>query len=868
MDNKNKLELNQLETIMSDRFGRYSKYIIQERALPDVRDGLKPVQRRILYAMYKDGNTFDKGYRKSAKTVGLVIGNYHPHGDTSVYEAMVRMSQTWKMNIPLIDMQGNNGSIDDDPAAAMRYTEARLSAFSGISLEDIEEDTVNFTPNFDDTNLEPSVLPARVPQLLVNGVNGIAAGYATNIPPHCLKEVLEGTIYRLNHPESNLEDLETFIKGPDFPTGGIVQGKKGIHDAFSTGKGRVVIRAKCEVVQTRTIQQIVITEIPYEVIKSNLVKKLDDIRLNKQLEALLDVRDETDRNGLRIVLDIKKDADAQLIINYIYKNTDAQIYYNYNMVAIIDQRPVLCGLLDILDAFIAFRKEVVRRRSQYQFEALQKRIHILEGLIKAISVLDEVITIIRSSKDKQDAKDNLIKRFAFSDIQAEAIVTLRLYRLTNTDILELKQELAQLQHELQTLAGILKNPELLKNVIVKELQQILARFKIERRSVIEDEVSEIVIDKMSMIPNEKTVITLSRDGYIKRVSQRSYQSSEGILPALKEGDQLIGVSEAETYDTLLLFSDQGTYALIPCFTIEEAKWKDLGNHFGHYLKAEGHEKIIAAMLVRTFNTDAFVVSVSRLGMIKKTPISAFQVTRNSKVFDAMTLSKGDSIVSTFALYRGEDVILMSEEGYTVRYAFDSLPETLGKSKGVKAMNLTGGDHIACAIALKDAKSGILVIAESGQMKRLKSSEFNLNNRPAKGELIARKIKSNPQLVAAVKAVNPYDDIKLTHDDKLWIQAKDIPFMDRSASYNQGVEQLKDWYLLKEIEEIRILDIPQEPEKSVVRVQKKPEVGIDIPAPATIVIETVSEPVLVVEPDSEEATDEPHLHDVEFIHFDL
>lgn len=861
MDNKNNALIRDLETLMSDRFGRYSKYIIQERALPDVRDGLKPVQRRILYAMYSDGNTAEKGYRKSAKTVGLVIGNFHPHGDSSVYEAMVRLSQSWKMNIPMVDMQGNNGSIDDDPAAAMRYTEARLSKFAQGLLEDIEEETVIFTPNFDDTSLEPSVLPARLPQLLINGVSGIAAGYATNIPPHSITEILEGTIYRLNHPSSTLEELETLILGPDFPTGGIVQGKKGIHDAFLTGKGRVVIRAKTDIVQTKTIQQIVITEIPYEVIKSNLVKKLDDIRLNKQLEALLDVRDESDRNGLRIVLDIRKDADAHLILNYLFKNTDCQIYYNYNMVAIIHQRPVLCGLIEILDAFIQFRKEVVLKRSRFQHDAISKRIHILEGLIKAISVLDEVITLIRSSKDKQSAKENLMERFMFSEVQAEAIVSLRLYRLTNTDIFEIKQELAELQHDLQLLVGILQSPELLKNVLIKELQAILAAFKIARRSKIEDEVQEIVIDKMSMIPNDKTILTLSKDGYIKRVSLRSYQSSENTVPTVKEGDELIGVIEAETYDQILLFTDNGSYAALPLYSIEEAKWKDLGNHFSHYAKSEGHEKVIAALMVKNYKTDAFVVSVTQKGQIKRTPISEYEVSRTSKVYDAISLSKEDKVISTFVLYRNEPVLIVSQEGYGVVYDFDDLPESLTKSKGVKAMNLSQLDSIAGAIALRDEKAAVVVMTINGQMKRLKISDFALNRRPAKGELLARKVKSNPMLIKHIKLGYAYDSLKITADAKLWYAVKDIPFMDKSASYNAGISALSSWYLVKDIEEVRITDTM--PPKQIDMI-KKPNVQV--------VPQSKEEPVYITGsqdlPKEVLAEGEEAPSDVEFIHFDL
>lgn len=828
---------NSLESVMSDRFGRYSKYIIQERALPDVRDGLKPVQRRILYAMYADGNVPEKPYRKSAKTVGLVIGNYHPHGDTSVYEAMVRLSQYWKMNIPLVDMQGNNGSIDDDPAAAMRYTEARLSSFGHFLLKDIDQNTVNFTPNFDDTSSEPSVLPGLVPQLLVNGATGIAAGYATNIPPHNLKEVIEACIYRLNHPGSTIADILEIMKGPDFPTGGIVQGKKGILDAFTTGKGRVVIRAKAEIVQNKNIQQILITEIPYEVIKSNLVKKLDDIRLNKQIDGIIDVRDESDRTGLRIAIDIKKESDANLILNYLYKNTDCQVFYNYNMVAIVNQRPILCSVIDMLDAFTVFRKEVILRRSKHQLDEIEKRSHILEGLIKAISVLDEVILIIRSSKDKSDAKNNLIERFVFTNEQAEAIVSLRLYRLTNTDILEIKEELAQLSVEIQRLKGIISNETLLNNVFIKELQEVVKLFNTERRSKIENEVEEIIINKMSMIPNDKTVITVSRDGYIKRVSVRSYQSSEGILPALKEGDQLIGITEAETYDTILLFNDNGSYANIPLYTLEEMKWKDIGNHYGHYVKSEDHTKLISAILVKSFNTDAYIVSVSEKGFIKKSMIKDYQVTRTSKTYDAMNLVKNDKVISNFLVYHEDDILIVSQEGYTVRYSFDMIPSTSPKSKGVKAMNLSDSDSIAYACSLNQ-QNGVLFVTENGLMKRFKQTDITSFNRPAKGELIAKKVKSNPQKLHFIQAVQIYDDIRITHDANLWIQAKDVPLMDKSQTFSQVLDPKKAFYCVKTIEEAKIVDF-----KEVVK--KDPDNDLDL----------------------EEEKPEHH-SDVEFIHFDL
>jgi topoisomerase-4 subunit A len=760
--------------------------------------------------MNEDGNTFDKGYRKSAKTVGLVIGNYHPHGDSSVYEAMVRMSQSWKMNLPLIDMQGNNGSIDDDPAAAMRYTEARLSQFSGHLLEDLSKHTVGFAPNFDDTSLEPVVLPSRVPQLLINGAMGIAAGYATNIPPHNITEIIEATIHRLGHPECRLSDLLEIVKGPDFPTGGIVQGESGIHEALETGKGRIVIRSKVSISVNKHNHVLTITEIPYEVIKSNLVKKMDDIRLNKSIDGIIDIRDESDRNGLKIVIEIKKENDPQLILNYLYKNTDLQVYFNYNIVSIIQRSPIQCGLIQILDDFIAFRKEVVLKRSKAQLDELSARAHVLEGLIKAISVLDEIIALIRSSKDKSEAKAKLIERFAFTEAQAEAIVSLRLYRLTNTDILEIKSELAQLQNTMSFLNGVISSAEILKSVIVKEMKAIRDQFPLPRRTLIERDVQEIVIDKMSMIPNERVMVTTSRDGYVKRVSLRSYQASETVDPAVKEGDQLIGVLEAETYDHLMMITDRGSYALIPVYTLEDSKWKDLGSHFSHYVKSDDHEKVIASFIIKTYETQAYILTLSQQGYVKKTLIKEFEVTRMNKTYDAMLLQKNDKLVSAFALYQDEEVLLCSKNGFMVRYDFSDISLMGTKAKGVKAMNLSD-DAMTFGIALRNGFNAVLLKTETGLMKRIKLSEIKTFNRPAKGELIAKRVKSNPQFIQEGILVGSFDEIKLTHQKANWRAAKDVPLMDKEATFSQnGV--LASSYLVKGIEEIQIKDFIPEPEK--------------------------------------------------------
>ena len=800
-----------LEDIMSDRFGRYSKYIIQERALPDARDGLKPVQRRILYAMFHEGNTYDHAFRKSAKTVGLVIGNYHPHGDTSVYEAMVRMSQDWKINYPLIEMHGNNGSIDDDPAAAMRYTAARLSKIASTMEVDLDKDTVEFAPNFDDTENEPTVLPVPFPVMLVNGATGIAAGYATNMPPHNMNETVDATIYRIQNPECSLEDLMEIIPGPDFPTGGIVQGAKGIHDAFETGKGRVVVRAKCEIEQTRTNQQIIITEIPYEVIKGQLVKKMDEIRLSKDIDGVLDVRDESDRNGMRIVVDVKKEADANLILNYFYKNTDLQIYYNYNNVTIIDKRPVQVGLCGLLDAFIAFRKEVVLKRSRYELDKMEKRTHIIEGLMKAVSILDEVIRIIRASKDKADSKKNLMNEFGFDEPQAEAIVSMRLYRLSNTDIQILRNEFAELVNRIEETKAIIENENVLKSVIIKELRAVKNEYGDARRTKIEKEVQDIVIDKAAMVTSERVVVTCSRDGYVKRVSLRSYNASSDTSTGLKNGDVLIGTLECDTLDTLLLFTSKGNYASLPVWQIQEAKWKDMGVHLNSVIRIDGDDKIINAIVIKDFNTYAWIVTLSSNGQIKKTPVSAWKVDRNSKVMTAMNIAKNAEMLNAFIAYHDQKIVVVSKEGYSYQFAMDQLPSTGVKSKGVKALNTSKDDALAYGCAINADTPALLYVTSTGACKRVHMEEVVEGNRPMKGNLICKKLKTNPSILRYVKGVTPGDNLVFMDSQNHEIHVSDVPFKTRETGFSSPVTMESEWSMLMNIEECRIIDIPENAE---------------------------------------------------------
>ena len=805
--NENEFSRQTLNDLISERYGDYAKYIIQDRALPDARDGLKPVQRRILYAMYKEGNTADKAFRKSAKTVGIVIGNYHPHGDSSVYEAMVRLSQAWKQNYPLVEMHGNNGSIDDDPPAAMRYTEARLAGLSNTLLEDIDKDTVTWSPNFDDTENEPTVLPARFPNLLVNGATGIAAGYATNIPPHNLKEVIEGTIYRIKHPECSLDEIMQFIKGPDFPTGGIVQGIDGIREAFVSGRGKVVVRGRVSIEEGRNNNQIIITEIPYEVVKSSLVKKIDDIRYNQDIDGILAVRDESDRNGLRIAVDVKKEINAQHILNYLYKNTDLQVNYNYNMIAIVDRRPTQLGLLRALDAYIAFMQEVIRARSHFEFNKRIDRCHILEGLIKAVSVLDEVIAIIRASKDKADSKKKLIARFGFTEVQAEAIVNLRLYRLSNTDIFELKNEFTKLVGELKELKEIIENDSKLNQVLCKELKEVSDKYRTPRRSVIENEVSELQIDRTAMIANEHIVVTMSRDGYIKRVSMRSYSSNDTVT-GIKDQDELIGYSEADTLDTLLAFTESGEYVSIPLYTLNEYKWKDIGDHISRYVKVNNSEKFVAAFLVKDFNTYCWLVSVSRNGLVKRTMLPGWQLQRTSRSSGAMKLTDDDKVVSVVLAYENDEITFVTQEGFASRYAVSEIPQTAAKVKGVRSVKLAEGDHVSCAAIINDSVSEAVYLTEKSGAKRIKINDLDVTRRATKGILIAKKNKTNPHAVRYVITASLNDSLNLISAEGMMdIRSKDVSLMAKDARFSNPLTT-RDWYHINGIQEVRIIDIPE------------------------------------------------------------
>lgn len=766
-----------LEEIMGDRFGKYAKAIIQDRAIPDVRDGLKPVQRRILYGMYHERNTYDKPYRKSAKSVGSIMGTYHPHGDSSIYDAMVRMSQWWKQNTPYIDMQGNNGSMDGDSAAAMRYTEARLSKISNELLKDIDKDTVMWAPNFDDTELEPTVLPAKFPNLLVNGASGISAGYATNIPTHNLGEIIEATIKRIDSPNCRLETIIDIVKGPDFPTGGIVEGKEGIIDAFTTGRGKVIIRSKTEFVKDKTKEQIIITEIPFEVNKAVMVKKIDDIRIDKKIDGILEVRDESDREGLRIAIDLKSGASKELVLNYLLKNTDMQVSYNYNMVAIVNRRPMTLGIMPILDAFIEHQKEVITKRTQFDLAFAEARMHIVEGLIKALSILDEVIKEIRASKDKADAKVNLVSKFKFTEKQAEAILVLQLYRLTNMDIVALTDEFNQLGQVINGLKAILADGEKLKDVMKDELRKVRNEYAEGRKTVIKDEITEIKIDTTDMISKEDCIVVVTSEGYIKRVSLRSYNEEEDTL--VKEGDHTIGIYQMNTLDTLLVFTNEGNYLHIPVYEIPELKWKELGKHVSNVIKIGAEEIVVASIPVYNFEKENYITIFTKDGMVKRTKLEEFKVQRYSKPITCMKLKDKDEVV-TVTNSNGTQIFITTKHGYGLRYSVNEVSPIGLRASGVKAISLKN-DEVVCAHVF-DNIDYLSVITDKGTGKRIKISEFEIMTRGRKGVLMVRDVKTNPYSIIKTFMLNSKTGIELKQGlDYKELKLTELPITDRYST---------------------------------------------------------------------------------------
>jgi len=778
----NKIYEYSLEEIMGERFGRYSKYIIQDRAIPDVRDGLKPVQRRILYGMYRERNTYDHPYRKSAKTVGAVMGNYHPHGDSSIYDAMVRMSQWWKQNTTYIDMHGNNGSMDGDSPAAMRYTEARLAKISNELLKDLDRNTVIMAPNFDDTELEPTVLPAKFPNLLVNGTMGISAGYATNIPPHNLGEVIDATIKRIDSPNCRLDTIMEIVKGPDFPTGGIVEGIEEIRKAYTSGRGRIIVKSRTNWEDQKGKLTLAVNEIPYEVNKALLVKKIDEIRIDKKIDGIVEVRDESDKEGLRIAIDCKKDANRELILNYLLKNTDLQVTYNFNMVAIVNRCPKQLGIIEILDAYIAHHKEVILRRTEFDLDHAKARFHIVEGLIKCLSILDEVIKTIRASKNKSDAKDNLVKEFGFTEKQAEAIVTLQLYRLTNTDVVSLEEEMENLKKMIRGLELILNDENVLKTVMKEELRKVKKEYSTPRKTDIKDEITEIKIDTTVMIPKEDVIVSITKDGYIKRTSLRSYQAS-GEETTLKEGDYLIGLYELNTLDVLLLFTNFGNYFYLPVHELPVCVWKDIGKHLSNIIKLDSGEEIMSVIPINDFSQKIDILIATKNGMIKRTSIDEFKTTRTLKPIICIKLKDRDSLISA-VVTKHNDLFIGTNKSYGLWYDVNEIPVVGLRTSGVKSINLK--DDFVVGISNFDATTSeyITVITDKGTAKRIKLSDFEKTSRAKRGLLILREVKTNPYRIIKTFIVSNKDFIGIKNDDIKLLKSTEIPILDRYSTGSQ------------------------------------------------------------------------------------
>lgn len=794
-----------LEEIMGERFARYSKYIIQDRAIPDVRDGLKPVQRRIIYAMYRDKNTYDKQFKKCANAVGNVLGKYHPHGDSSVYDALIRMSQSWKQNHILVEVDGNNGSIDGDGPAAYRYTECRLSKISEELLKDIDKDTVMMAPNYSDTLLEPTVLPAKFPNLLVNGTNGISAGYATNIPPHNLIEVCDAVIKRIDSPNCHEDSIYEIIKGPDFPTGGIVEGLDGIKSAFKTGRGKLIVTSKSEFQKNKGKDQIVISEIPFEVNKALLVKKIDDIRFEKKLDGIAEVRDESDKDSnIRIVIDLKPGADKELVLNYLLKNTELQTTYNYNMVCIDKRRPRLLGIIPIIDAYIDHQKDVILKRTNFDLAFARKEMHITEGLVKAISILDEVIAVIRASKNKPDAIENLVKKFDFTTEQATAIVMLQLYRLTNTDITVLNEKLENLRKIIEELTGILNDESKLKGVIKDELRRMKKEYGVPRKTEISETVKEIKIDQTDLITKEDVIIVLTNDGYLKRVPIKSHNSADGET-ALKPGDYVICYKQTNTLNKLCVFTSRGNYLYLPIHEIPSCKWKDLGKHISNFVTISPDDKAVNAFIISENVTNPEVTMFTREGMVKRTNLNDFIVSRYSKAYTAMKLKDTDEVVNV--CITKPNVLIVTKTGYYLNYMASEIPLSGPKAAGVKGINLKD-DIVTSGICYSEKDEYIDIFTNQKTAKRVKLSDLNMLSRAKRGTTLIKKVKSTNYEIIKAFSTSTKDVIGIKSKDDIYlVKNSDIPIMDKESTGSVILKQtISDVFISQELDIIKDEDI--------------------------------------------------------------
>ena len=757
------ISIQPMEDVMGDRYATYAKYVIQDRAIPDVRDGLKPVQRRIIFTMFRNNNVFNKPTRKCAHTVGAVMGTFHPHGDTSIYEALARMSQDWKVRYPLIDFQGNNGSIDGDAPAAYRYTESRLSELSNELVRDIEKKTVDMQLNFDDTEFEPTVLPARFPNLFVNGTEGIAVALATEIPPHNLKEIIDATIYRIGHKTATIEDLMQFVLGPDFPGGGIIYESEGLKNIYLTGRGRIEIASRTEIIQNKDNQQIIITEIPYKTQKNQLVFEIDKIVHSKAVDGLIEVRDESDWKGIRIVIDVKKDARADLLLQYLMNKTGLVSSYSTNMVAIVDGRPKTLDLLSYIDAYIAHQVDVVTRKSQFDLDRFKARLHIVEGLIYASLNINEVVEIIKKSKDKADSKLNLMKRYEFSNEQAEAIVTMPLYKLSHTDEVILEKEKETLLKDIETLEGILSDEAKLNRVLVRELKAIAEKYGDDRRTSIEEKQDVAPIDKRALIAKEEVMVAVSRDGYVKRSTLKSYRSSgDNPLPGLKDGDEIVGMGLLTTTDYLICFTNQGNYICIPVHKITENRWKDEGAHINAFSTLGTNEKIIKVIAVSDLRNDIYLGVLSRFGQIKRMPLNALELGKRARPIRNMRLLNGDEVADVQVLSGNSNLIVISSNGNVTYFNENELSVLSSKAGGVKSMAGLGKNSAVALIPFdEEEKSKVILFTDKGHYRIFDNAHVNLTNRLGKVQNIMPCFKSDVHhVINAFKLSTKQDLLKI------------------------------------------------------------------------------------------------------------
>lgn len=773
-----------IEEEMKNSYIDYSMSVIVARALPDVRDGLKPVHRRVLYGMRELGLLPNRPYKKSARIVGEVLGKYHPHGDSAVYDTMVRMAQDFALRYPLVDGQGNFGSIDGDSPAAMRYTEARMAKLAEEMLRDLEKDTVDFVPNFDETLKEPSVLPSLLPNLLVNGSSGIAVGMATNIPPHNLGEVVDGLVALIKDPEISNEKIMKYIKAPDFPTGGIIYGYDGVKEAYTTGKGRIVIRSKVKIeTQKNDRKSIIINEIPYQVNKANLIEKIAELVRDKKIEDISDIRDESDRDGMRIVIELKRDAVPEVVLNNLYKHTNLQVTFGVILLALVDGRPMILTLKQIMEKYIKHRNEVVVRRTKYDLNEAEKRAHILEGYIIALDNIDEVIELIKKSKDVETAKNGLMRKFKLSEIQAKAILDMRLQRLTGLERKKIEEEYKETIKLINKLKAILANKDLQLEIIKNELLELKKNYADERRTEIVYDSKDFNIE--DMIADEDVVITISHEGFIKRFPVSGYRrqnrGGKGVTGATtKEDDFIEHMFIASTHNYLLLFTDKGRCYWLKVHEIPEAGRLSKGRSLANLIKKEQDEKITAFLNVKEFDDKHYIMMVTKEGNIKKTLLSEFSNPRSTGII-AIGLDKKDKLIDAQLTDGSQDVILGSKEGLAIRFNEKEIRAMGRQASGVRAMKLDKKDEVVGMVTLKRAATTILVVTDKGFGKRSDVGEYRITRRGGKGIITVKTGEKNGNMIAIKEALDNDDIIIVTMKGIIIRQhIKDIRVMGRNT----------------------------------------------------------------------------------------